>query len=56
MEQGVADPHSLAHTDHRKVLAIRQLDRAVCLEDVAEAGDAIRGLDWPIFRPERMEH
>ena len=49
-EQGVVDPHSLAHTGRSRLLAIRHLRRPVCLEEEAEAGVAIKGPDWPILQ------
>ena len=54
-EQGVVDPHSLALIVVSQLLAIRQLGRTMGLEDVAEAGDANKGPDWPIYRSEKMD-
>ena len=39
-----------------QLLAIRQLGITMGLEDVAEARDANKGPDWPIYRSEKMEH
>ena len=54
-EQGVADlsPALIAVS---QLLAIRQLGRTMGLEDVAEAGGANKGPDWPVYRSEKMEH
>ena len=55
MEQGVVDL-SLALIDNSQLLAIRQLGKTMGLEDVAEAGVANKGPNWPIYRSEMTEH
>ena len=52
----MVDPHSLALIVVSQLLAIRQLGRTMGLEDVAEAGDANKGPEWPIYRSKKMEH
>ena len=53
-EQGVVDL-SPALIETSQLLAIRQLGKTMGLEDVAEAGDANKGPDWPTYRSEKME-
>ena len=52
----MVDLNSPALIEISQLLAIRQLGKTMGLEDVAEAEDANRGPDWPIFKSEKMGH